>query len=115
MSFKDQLAADAVNIFLNANEFAEEITYTPKGESAKTIKAIVDRKRSDAADQGLGRIAQNQAEISIANDATNGVASVDKGDDEVSFPEVIGGPVISWSVIDILAMDEGMWRLLVEK
>jgi len=115
MSFKDQLAADAVIIFLNTDEFAEDITYTPKGEGAKSIRAMVVRKRSDAADQGAGRIAQNQAEVYIANDAITGVASVDKGDDEVSFPEIIGGSAISWAVIDILDMDEGMWKLLVEK
>ena len=37
MSFKDQLAADAVNVFLNPNEFGEPVTY-----NGNSINAVVD-------------------------------------------------------------------------
>ena len=115
MTFKAQLSIDAAKVFLNSNEFAEEITYTPKGGSPKSIKAIIVRSQIDAADQGQSRIAHNQTELYIANDATNGVTSVDKGDDEASFPKIVGGSNINWVVIDILGMDKGMWHLLVGK
>ena len=41
MAFKDNLAQDVAETFLNSDEFAEEITYTPKGGAAKVIKALV--------------------------------------------------------------------------
>lgn len=40
MTFKTQLAADLNNVFFNTDEFAESITYTPAGGTAKTITAI---------------------------------------------------------------------------
>lgn len=115
MTFKTQLAQDAINCILNTNEFAESITYTPKNGSPKSIKALVVRNRLDTTGQDQGRTLHNQAEIYIVNDATNGVTSIDKGDDTVSLPEIIGGSAISWVVIEILGMDEGLWHLLIEK
>jgi hypothetical protein len=115
MSLKAQLPEDSKRIFLNSDEFAEEITYAPKAGSPKTIKAIVVRQRLDSGSEDQGRILRNQAEIYIANDATGGVTSVDKGDDEASFPEIPGGSSVSWVVIDILGTDDGMWHLLLEK
>lgn len=115
MAFKENLAQDAAKTFLNSNEFAEDITYTPKGGTAKTIKAIVNRKRIDPAYEDAGRILLNQSEIFIANDEASGVASVNKGGDLVSFAEVIGGALIEWVVVDILGQDEGMWHLLLQK
>ncbi|MBI3991445.1 MAG: hypothetical protein HY350_04765 [Candidatus Omnitrophica bacterium] len=115
MTFKSQMAVDAINSFLNTDEFGETIAYTPKDGVAKSIKALIIRNRLDRGIEDSGRILHNQAEIYIANDATTGITSVNKGFDEVSFPEIIGGSSISWSVIDILSMDDGLWRLLVEK
>lgn len=115
MTFKTQMATDAINCFLNTNELAESITYTPKNGAAKSIKAIIIRNRLDSGGEDSGRILRYQGEVFVANDATNGVTSVNKGDDEVSFPEVIGGSSISWVVLDILGMDDGMWHLLVGK
>jgi len=112
MSFKDNLATDANNVFLNTNEFAEDITYTPKGGSPKSIKAIIVRSRLDTGGEDAGRILRKQAEIYIANDATIGVDSIDKGDDKVQFPEIPGGSNITWAVLDILRTGK-MWHLLV--
>jgi len=115
MSFKTQLSQVMVNVFLNSDEFAEEITYTPKDESPKTIKAIVTRSRLDPAEEDGGRILQNQCKIQIANDATGGVTSVDKGDDMVSLPAIVGGDSVDWVVIDILEADDGAWHLLLQR
>jgi hypothetical protein len=41
MSLQDQIQADVGDIFLNTEDFAVEITYTPQGGTPKTIKAIV--------------------------------------------------------------------------
>ncbi|MFA5346131.1 MAG: hypothetical protein WC315_07650 [Candidatus Omnitrophota bacterium] len=115
MAFKDNLAQDATKTFLNSDEFAEEITYTPKGGIAKVIKALVNRKRIDPAYEDAGRVLLNQFEIFIANDETSGVASINKGEDLVSLAEVIGGISIDWVVADILGQDEGAWHLLLQK
>jgi len=115
MSFKSQLAQDAVKAFLDGFAFAEDITYTPKGSAPKQIKAVIIRKRIDPAYEDTGRTLINQAEIFIANDAAVGVASINKGGDAVSFAETIGGTNISWVVADILDHDEGIWHLLVQK
>lgn len=115
MSFKDQLKTDSLNVFLNADEFAETITYTPKGAAGKSIKAQVFRKRLDPAGEDAGRVLLNQTEIMIANDATYGVTAINKGGDAVSLPERVGGGNINWIVADVLAQDEGMWHLLLER
>lgn len=115
MAFKSDLAQDAAKTFLNSDEFAEDITYTPKGGVAKVIKAVVNRKRIDPASEDAGRILINQCEIFIANDAVSGIASINKGGDLVSLAEVIGGTQIDWIVADILSQDEGVWQLLLQK
>ena len=115
MSFKDLLLEDVKNCLLNTNEFAESITYTPKNGSPKTIKAIIVRSRLEPGGEDTGRILRNQCEVYIANDATDGVTSVDKGDDQLQFPELVGGSDITWVAIDIISKNEGLWRLLVEK
>ncbi len=115
MTFKEQLNKDAVLAFLNTGEFAEIISYTPKSETAKSIPAIVDRNRLIPAGENSGRTLNNQVEIMIANDAENGVISINKGEDTVSLPERVGDTSIVWVVEDILDQDEGMWHLLLQK
>jgi len=115
MAFKSDLAQDAAKTFLNSDEFAEDVTYTPKGGVAKVIKAVVNRKRIDPASEDAGRILINQCEIFIANDAVSGIASINKGGDLVSLAEVIGGHLVNWVVADILVQDEGAWQLLLQK
>ena len=115
MSFKSQLAQDMVNTFLNSYEFAEDIAYTPKNGTPKTIKAVINRKRLNPAAEDIGRVLVNQCEVFIAHDDTNGVSSINKGGDIVSFSENLGGSVIDWAVIDIFGQDDGMWHLLVQK
>lgn len=109
------MALDAVGVFLNDDEFAEEITYTPYGGTPRTIKAIVVRERLGTNPEDSGRTLRNECEIFIANHATSGVTSVDKGDDSVSFPEQIGGSAINWFIMDIISKDDGMWHLKVGK
>ena len=115
MSFKDNLKKDALNCFLTADEFAEAIQYTPKNGTSKTIKAVINRKRLNPGGEESGRALQNQIEIFIANDSTYGIDSINKGGDEVFFPEVLGGVDVNFVVVDILGEDQGMWHLLVQK
>ena len=115
MSFKNELSKDMINTFLNTDEFAETITYTSKGEAPREIKAIVNRRRLDPRAEDMGRVLTKEVELIVANDAEAGIISVNKGQDEVSLPELTGGPAISWIVSDILNQDEGAWHLLLQK
>lgn len=115
MSFKDNLKRDALNCFLTVDEFAEAIQYTPKNGSPKTIKAVINRKRLTPGGEESGRTLQNQLEIYIANDSSYGIPSINKGGDEVVFPEVLGGNDVNFVVVDIFGEDQGMWHLLVQK
>jgi hypothetical protein len=113
--FQTQMALDALSVFFNSTEFGEIISYTPYGGTAKSIKAIVDRQRLRPDPEVGGRILSNQIEILIVNDATNGVAAINKGRDIVLVPEFIGGANVSWVVVDIIKHDEAIWHLLMEK
>lgn len=115
MSFKDKVKTDVTEIFLNTNELAETIQYTPYGQSAKSIKALVDRGNVAGDPQFQNKIGRNQCKIAISIDATEGVASVDKGRDAASFPDILGGSAVDWAVVDILGRDDGMWLLKLQR
>lgn len=113
MTFKDDLLTDAKNVFLAGDgELDEEITYTPSGESAKTINAIVVKDALEPGSENQGRSLRNQVEIHIANDATAGVTSIDKKDDRVSVTDREGNTQTA-RIVKILGVDTGMWHLLV--
>lgn len=113
MTLKSRLPEDAKEAFLNSDEFSELVTYTPSGGSPKIIKAVVVRERLQADGPDQGRVLNRQAEIYIANHATDGVTSVDKGNDTVSFPVFVEGSAVAWKVVEVLGKDEGMWHLAV--
>ena len=112
MSLKDQLPLDSVNTFLNADEFAEEITYTPSGGVPKIIKAVIVREGLEPSSENASRSLRKQAEIHIANDDVNGVTQVDKKDDRVTLNDVEGSAREA-RINEVLASDNGMWHLMV--
>lgn len=113
MTFKSQMSVDMESVFLNTDEFAESIVYTPKNGVAKTIPAIIDRVPVNSQGEDQARTLHKQAEIIIHNDATNGVTSIDKNGDKVTFPALPGGTAIDWDVISIMEATESHWRLLI--
>ncbi|GEM_PF-928197 len=117
MTFKDQLSTDVVNCFLNSNEFAEEVRYTPAGGSQRVIKAIVERRRVTPAGEDSGRVLVDTIEIYIVRHDTLGVTVVTTGvrPDQVVLPEMIGGTGVTFFVADILSQDDGIWHLLLQK
>lgn len=118
MTLKTQMATDMKEVFLNSDEFAESITYTPYGGSAKTINAVILRERLLPNGVDAGRSVGRDAEILIANDSTEGVTSVTyRGPnlDTVSFPVNQGGTAVNWKVVDVLGKDDAAWHLKVTK
>ncbi len=115
MSLKNELSRDIINTFLNTDEFAEDISYITDTGVSRVIKAIVNRQRIKPSPENSGRILLNQVEIIIANDAENGLASINKGRDMFVFPALLGQAPVQWVVIDIIDHDSGAWHLLLEK
>lgn len=115
MSFKDLMKRDAMDTIENSDEFAEAIVYTPYGGAAKTISAIVIRNRIEPNSQDQNRSLVNQVIIEIANDLTSGITTINKGQDKVSLPALIGSSNSDWLIVDIVAQDDAMWRLLARK
>ena len=76
MALKQGLSQDIINCFLNTDEFAEAITYTPKGGTPKELKAIVNRRRIEPAAEDSSRSLYKEVEIIIANEPVCGVSSV---------------------------------------
>lgn len=112
MSFKDQLSSDALNTFLNSDEFAEEITYIPSGGASKIIKAVIVREGLEPSSENASRSLRKQAEIYIANDDVEGVASIDKKDDRITLND-IEGTAKEVRINEVLCNDNGMWHLMV--
>jgi hypothetical protein len=84
VTFQENLTADLA-VLLNTDEFAESVTYTPSGGSAKTINALVDRNPMRMLEAAAMGFQQAGLEIYIANDATLGVTSVKEGLDTVTL------------------------------
>jgi len=112
MSLKDRFSADVIDCFLNTAEFAEVITYTPQGQAAKDINAIVVRGRLEPGSEEQGRGIQNQVENYIANHGKEGGTSVDKKYDRITLDDV-EGTIREARIIEVLHRDAGAWHLLV--
>ena len=85
MTLASTMRADVTSVFLKTDDFAESITYRPKGRPARTIKAVIAREEGLALqDFADGSASVRQAVLSIADDETNGVADPSV-DDEVQF------------------------------
>ena len=92
MTLREQMAADVAGVFLNDEEHAESVTYTPANGVARTITAIVNE------DGGLedqdGRLADRiYAWVFVARSGTTGIddpqvndtLAVTRGGEEVRF------------------------------
>jgi hypothetical protein len=94
--------------------FAETVTYTPLNGTAVSRRAVVVRGvpeplESNSQTQQYGK-AVNLI-VWIANDATNGVASVNTGGDRITVARRLGGTAEAFQVAVILEQDAGMWKL----
>jgi len=112
MSFKEQLSDDMKQIFLNTDEFAQEINYAISGTSEKDIKAIVVFKELEVAGENNGRSLKNQAEIYISKDEEIDITAINKRNDRITLDDSEGIERKA-RIVDVIAQDEGMFHLLV--
>ena len=76
MTLAEQMESAALEIFLQTDEMAESISYTPAGGSARTIPAIVERgEDTDQHENDRGLMVTKTATLHISDDATQGVPS----------------------------------------
>jgi hypothetical protein len=112
MTFRSQLSTDA-DVFLNTDEYAETVDYTPKGASKITgIQAVVFRELEDTRSSDRHKRFQRRAIIYIKR---SDVATVTKGFDTVEFPTLEGGAQnATWRVISVHDRDDpALWKLEV--
>jgi hypothetical protein len=109
MTLKDQMQADASGVFLNLDEFGEEITYTPDSGSPTSILAVIDRDpyKVEFVADGTGRL--KEAVLVISAIVTEGIVAPNLKD-TVTFDS------IAWAVVDIQGDGVGaMWQLHVRR
>ena len=100
--FRDQLDADMEDVFLNVDEFAEMITWTPKGGEAATITALVRRSRLSTR--------PTDGSVALSWPVTITVRRLDvepfnRNGDTVSVSEVYGGTPVTWRASHLIAQN----------
>lgn len=108
MTLKTQMADDAPAVFLNTDEFAETVTYTPSGGSGRSIKAIVELNVASIVTSQDGQTHADRATLYASRNASTGIPSPSH-DDQFT----ISGN--TWKVVDIPAQDDAMVALDIIK
>lgn len=118
MSLVDLMRADAVNVFLQANDFAETVTYVPHRHVAeqqrppREIKAVVIRNQVSV--EGPDERVAYTYEVRVANDSVYGISSdeVDTGGDMIELSAKIGEAPRRRAIQYVAEHDEGMLVLM---
>ena len=66
MTLKQQMALDLNNLILNTDEFAESSTYTPRGGTAKTIKAVWEYDNFGAEFENAGESWKKRGTVTVS-------------------------------------------------
>lgn len=111
-SFDQILATDALEHIKSLG--AALHTYQVRGASAGISRYIlVDRTSPQGYGGGLD-IAGNVVDAWICNDATNGVANINKGGDRITLTPRLGETAKTYRVAEIMDQDAGLWHLKLE-
>lgn len=114
------------SVMLVAGLGGELITYTPYGEEAKTVKAIVNRRpnqvQPNVANAGKFSYHAHAIELQIPRDETDGILAIVEGQDKVSFKRQLDDEddteftvtKIVQEDAGIVPSDGGMFTLLVQ-
>lgn len=103
MTFKTDRQADML-IFLNVDEFGENITYKPKGGTFNTRKVIVNPLGITEENQQDRKMIVDRRRVVITRDATLGVATA-TNDDEATIDGLI------FKVEEIEDFDENQYTI----
>ncbi len=107
------LASDFVNACsVGLVPGAEQIVYTPLATGTpKTIWAVVDRAPPKKDSEAFSVSTLNTVQVTVANDATLGITSVDTGGDMVTLSLKLGDVARNVKVRWPEMMDAGVFQL----
>jgi hypothetical protein len=116
VTLRGAITDDASSVFLNADEFAESVTYKPRlysvGDSRvnRPIKAVVIRELVQVVSEDGGETVLPSFEVHVANDSTLGISSdeLDTGGDKISFPVRDGMVATDRAIVRLVTQDHGM-------
>lgn len=109
MTLHDAIRSDAVNVFCNADDFAESVVYYKRNGLSRTISAVVVRE-AFAINPEDGDTITPVFEVHVANDSTDGISSdeINIGGDMLAFAVRVGKAVERRSIVRLMQHDEGM-------
>ena len=118
MSLADRIIADAGNVFLNSDHFAEDVTYYPHRfftdsvRPPRAIKAVVIRNQVSVFNPDEQIL--TEFEVRVANDSTTGISSeeLDTGGDQIEFATRVGETATKKSIQYLTEHDSGMLVLI---
>jgi len=105
LSLSELVASDVSDVFLNANDFAETVTYTPTGGSARTILAVVILGQSGLKQDQTHFTSDSTISVYVSNDATTGI-------DNPQLKDTITWGGVLYSFSSISGQDVGGWQLM---
>ena len=116
MGFKDQVKRDALNVFLNTDQFAENVTYTKEAQAGKQIQAVVVRKPQQPSSEDNARIGINDFEIFLSADPVSGIDTIRRGKDKVTVGIYQdSSQTCDCLVVEVLDSDPGIWHLVIRR
>lgn len=74
------MASDVDDVFLNTDEHAESVTYTPNGGSGRSIVVVILAIPSEIAMEGNHEVEHKLINVFAKRDATTGINAPAKGD-----------------------------------
>lgn len=112
MSLHDVIKSDATSIFVNANDFGEEVKYIKSNGETRVINAVVAREAFAVLPED-GDSVTPVFEIVVANDLTYGISSseLNLGGDSLLFSVRVGSSPKKRSILRLTSHDEGMLTL----
>ena len=116
MTLKQSIESDAISVFLSTDEFAEIVTYHPRGGGSRTINAIVDREPPSLMDDA-GNVLALSFMLYVANSLTDGITAdeIDTGGDTISIKSRVTNtaPKVC-TILRVVDNDHGMLQLAVK-
>lgn len=86
MNLKDLIASDVTSVFLNEDEFAEPVDYTPKNGAARSITAVV-RHNQEAIENEPIDYENETILVFVQRDEDGGIEAPQRGDELVRTNE----------------------------
>ena len=111
MTLRESIASDASTIFLQTDDFAESVSYYPRGSSTgRSIRAVVVRDSIQEMTQNDSLVDLPMFEVHVANDSSIGISGTElnTGGDMIEFPTRDGMVATKHTILRLITQDHGM-------